>query len=98
MKNTKLTPETKCWMCGRSSKELAKTVETYWKSGKLGEDMELDACFEIIDITTYNFKEKIHVPVCIICSKSLLQYTLTYLRDKLKIDVSLDKPKVSINL
>lgn len=94
----KITEKTRCWICHRSSKELKNAIETYWKSGYLGKDMDLDACFELMNLRAIGSKEKTRIPVCVICSQLILQYVLAYLRDNLEVTVKTKDPKVSINL
>lgn len=98
MKSTRITEKTKCWICGRNSKELKKIIEAYWESGELGKDMDLDACFEIISIEKICSKEKMQIPVCHICSQLILRYVLEYLKANLEVVVKTEQPKVSINL
>ncbi|MEM3629262.1 MAG: hypothetical protein QXU46_04170 [Candidatus Bathyarchaeia archaeon] len=76
---------TRCWICGRSRKELEKIVREYWKNERLDKDLfielmkgdlYLDACFETIDIGKRNSKEKMQISVCIICSMLLRHFVL----------------------
>lgn len=87
---------TKCWICGRSRKELENVVREYWKNEKLDKDLYielikgdlyLDACFETIDIRKRGSKEKMQISVCIICSMLMHQYVLECLKNNLKIVV-----------
>lgn len=94
----RITEKTKCWICRRNSKELKKVIEAYWESGELGKDMDLDACFEIVNVEKICSKEKMQIPVCIMCSQLILQYVLRYLKDNLEVVVKTEQPKVSINL
>jgi len=94
----RLTRKTKCWICGRSSEELKKTIEAYWESGELGKDMDLEACFEVIAIEKFASKEKIQIPVCIMCSQLILEHVLGYLKENLEVIVKTEQPKVSINI
>ena len=101
MRTMKITEKTKCWICGRNSKQLKKTIESYWESGELGKDIDIDACFELFDLEKPS-GNKMQIPICIvcslICSKSMLQYILEYLKDNLEVTVEIQKPKVSINI
>lgn len=97
MRTMEITEKTKCWICGRNSKQLKKAIESYWESGELGKDMDIDACFEIFDLEKPS-GDKMRIPICIICSQSILQYILEYLKDNLEVAVEIEKPKVSINI
>jgi len=89
VKAVKITEKTKCWICGRNSKELKNAIEAYWESGELGKDMGLDACFKIIDVEKLLSEEKISIPICTICYQLVLQYIRTYLRNNMEIAIKL---------
>lgn len=97
MRTIKISEKTKCWICGRNSKQLKKAIESYWQSGELGKDMDLDACFEIFNLEKFS-GYKMQIPICVICSQLVLQYVLEYLKDNLEVDIEIEKPKVSINV
>jgi len=78
-----ITEKTRCWICRRNRRELKKAVEAYWKKEKLGKnlyielmrnDLYLDACFENISIKKRGSREKMQIPVCIICAELISQY------------------------
>lgn len=94
----KISDKTCCWICGRNWKELKNVVEMYWESGEMTKDRGINAFFEIIDLEKMVSREKIQIPVCVICSQLMLQRILAYLRDNLEIVVKTENPKISINL
>jgi len=93
----KATEKTKCWICGRTATELKKTAEAFWESGEIGKDINLDACFEIVEIRKACSKQRMQIPVCIICSQVILEYVLVYLRNEMEVVVKMKQPKVSVN-
>jgi hypothetical protein len=74
---------------------LKDVVEIYWESG---ENLGIDACFEIISIEKPASGKKMEIPVCQICSQMILQYPLDYLRDNLEVTVKAKDPEVKITL
>lgn len=91
----KITEKTKCWICGRNAEELKRKTEEYWQSGELGKDMDLDACFpDIVEVKKFAEKEKIEVPVCVICQEIITGIVLRELRDRLKLKIQATKPKI----
>jgi hypothetical protein len=91
---------TKCWICGKGRKELRKIVKEYWQNEKLGkdlyielkkDDLYLDACFETIAIRKRSSKQKMQIPVCIICSLLIRQCVLECLKHNLEIVVKTKK-------
>jgi len=101
VRNVEITGKTKCWICGRNSTQLKKAVESYLESGELGKDIDIEACFTIVNIEKPS-GDKMQIPVCIICSltlfQSMLQHVLEYLKDNLEVTVEIEKPRVSISL
>ena len=67
-----ITEETRCWLCGRSPKELKKLVEDLVQSGSIPEDMGLDACFEVIEVGSSD--QPIELPLCTICGGLILGF------------------------
>ncbi|MGB9756178.1 MAG: hypothetical protein ACPLVJ_00130 [Candidatus Bathyarchaeales archaeon] len=98
VKTVKITEKTKCWICGRNSKELKNVIEAYWQSGELGKDMGLDACFEIVSIKKMMSNERIQIPICAICSQLMLEYVIRYIKENLEVVVKVEQPKVSTQL
>lgn len=98
VKTVKITEKTRCWICGRNSKELKNVVEAYWQSGELGKDIGLDACFEIVSIKKTMSNERIRIPICAICSQLMLEYVIRYIKENLEVVVKVEQPKVSIKL
>lgn len=97
---------TKCWICGKVRKELEKTVREYWQNEKLNKnlyielmknDLYMDACFETIAIRKRGSKQKMQIPVCVICSLLIRQYVLECLRHHLEVVVKTKQPDASIN-
>jgi hypothetical protein len=86
----------RCWICGRSRKELEKVVREYWQNERLTKDLHielmkgdlyLDACFETVALRKRGSKEKMQISVCVICSMLIRQYILDCLRHNLKVIV-----------
>jgi hypothetical protein len=94
----KTTEKTTCWICGRNQTELKKATEAFWESGELGKDIRIDACFEIIKIRKACSKQRMRIPVCIICSQVILEYVLVHLRNEMETVVKMKQPEVSVNL
>jgi hypothetical protein len=97
----------RCWICGRSRKELEKVVREYWQNEKLTKDLHielmegdlyLDACFETIAIRKRGSKEKMQIPVCIICSILIRKYALECIRHNVKIVIKAKQHDTLTNL
>lgn len=89
--STKMTRNTRCWICRRSRRELEKVVKAYWKNENLGkdlyielmkDDLYLDACFKNIAIKKRDSDEKMQIPVCIICAELILQCIREFFKDE----------------
>ncbi|MEM3697895.1 MAG: hypothetical protein QXZ02_04150 [Candidatus Bathyarchaeia archaeon] len=94
----KISEKTRCWICGRNSRELKNTIEAYWENGELEKDMDVNACFEIVSIKKFYSEEQMKIPICTICSQLMLQYISVYLKENLEVVVKIEQPKVSISI
>jgi hypothetical protein len=106
VKQLKTTKNTRCWICGRGRRELEKAVKEYWQGEKLGKnlyielmknDLYLDACFETIAIRKRGSRQKMQIPVCIICSLLIRQCVLECLKRNLEVVVKTKQLDASIN-